>query len=83
MAPPHMLEHMRLPASDTHVNRTGPNMGAKGGPASRFSTAFHEVMEIPGRWHQPGLQLSFISARLGEVLCKATMGLSKRNHPSG
>lgn len=69
VAPPHMLEHMRVPSSDTHINRSGPDVGGKGGRASHFLTAFYQ----PSPARASRRELSFISPRVGEVLCKATM----------
>lgn len=89
VAPPHMLEHMRVPSSDTHINRSGPDVGGKGGRASHFLTAFYQVTEIPGKWHQRGLHggssaLSLLV--LGRCYARRrwrTSGLGKHNHPSG
>lgn len=75
VAPPHMLEHMRVPASVTHVNRTGPDVGAKVGALRLFTSLLPRHGETgekaPAR--ASAEQLSFISPRVGEVLCKAPM----------
>lgn len=69
------LEHMHVPASVTHINRTGPDMGAKVGALTLFNSLLPRHGDT-GEMAPAGAsleKLSFNSTCVGEVLCKAPM----------